>query len=365
MKFKSKSAFFLQVMFLCLVDVTAARTEEDRVLLKFVQDAHRAARESIQMLSGRVSFTMKIAQESEHPVTQSCSSQYWFSPERMRAKISEHNEDTDYLWENSVRQSVTRQGIGGQEVSAGKHRYSHRHVMRCDPYFRGLLVFQVPNTIDCAPFEELVERAAKVTKVERKQVGGRELIVVQLFFDKGSKAYEEKANIYIYFDPNVNYLARKIAYTYPTHYWEEEVLEFKEHKPGLYFPERCAGSSQILPSKTVGYECNTRFTDIQINQPLPKDIFHFKYPQGVFLFDAIQGMQYQVDTEGNPISQPTPYGHEPPPPGKDGDAQVFGTETHEEPRPLSRWILPISFGILITGGVAAFLRRRRRLAESA
>lgn len=189
--------------------------------------------------------------------------------------------------------------------------------------------------------------------------------MIKLFFENSEKK-DPAANVDIYFDPNVNYLVRKVAYSYPTHNWEGEIPEFKEHGPGLFFPTESVGTSQMLPSKDKLYDSKTKFSDVQINQPLPNNIFSFNYPHNVILGDDIRGCQYRIDANGNQISKETPFGREPPPPGDSGDEkQAFGTETQEEPQPLSRWILPISVGILISGGVAAFLRGRKRQAESA
>jgi outer membrane lipoprotein-sorting protein len=347
---------------------SAAQAMGDEELIQLVRDAHRAARESIQTFSGRVEFalTMYDKQGSKPSLKHSCSSQFWLSPRAMRAKISENNENTDSLWDNSVRRSVIRTEIGGQPAAAAaRDAFMHRHGTRCDPFVRGLLVFNPPNTSDFVPFEELLERATKLKKVERKQVGDKELILVQLFFDKSKKS-DASISVDIYFDSGVNYLVRHVTYNFldSNYRWDDEVLEFKEHKPSLFFPERMTGSSQLLTNKAKGYDSTTRFSDVQINQPLPGDIFNFKYPHGVSLRDNIRGSEYRVDADGNPISQQIPYVHEPPPPGSAGDVPIPGTETQEEPQSATRWILPISLGILIVGGVAAFRRRRRTQAES-
>jgi hypothetical protein len=365
---RASLAFSVCCTFVSFLSLSAEQAMGDEELLQLVRDAHRAARESIQTFSGRVEFdiTMYDKQGSKPPVKHSCSGQFWFSPKAMRAKISENNENIDFLWENSVRRCVKRREIRGQPAAAaGRDSFTHRHGVRCDPFVRGLLVFNPPNTSDFVPFEELVERATKLKKVERKQAGGKGLIMVQLFFDKSKKS-DVPINVDIYFDPDVNYLVRQVTYNFlnPNYRWDDEVLDFKEHQPGLFFPEQMAGSSQWLTNKVKGDDNTTRFSEVQINQPLPRDIFNFKYPHGVSLRDNIRGSEYRVDADGNPISQQIPYVHEPPPPASAADAPIPGTETQEEPQSATRWILPISVGILIVGGVAAFRQRRRRQAES-
>lgn len=343
-----------------------AKSAEDRNLLEFVREAHRASRESIQTYSCRVEFTIIITSERlGSPVTQSCSSQYWCSPTVMRANVSDKSEEGDYLWENFICKGVIRRSIQGQTgVQASRASYTTRHTMRCDPADRGLLVLNVPNTTDSIPFEQLVEKATRLKKIERKSVHGKEMIVVQLFFDRSGDV-NRAWNIEIYFDPGVNYLIRKVVYSVASkggYIREEEVQNFKEFGSGVFFPEQAVGRSE---NQGKQYSTNTsKLTDIKVNQPLPRDIFRFRYPQGVFMADKIRGCEYRIDAEGNPISKEVPFGRGDPPPIKEGDAQSAGTETQEEPRPASRWILPISLGILIVGGVAAFLRRRRRQGEA-
>ncbi len=203
-------------------------------MLQLVRDAHRAARESIQTFSGRVEYDMTLydTKGSKPPVKHTCSGRFWFSPKALRSQVSEYNENIDSLWENSVRKYVVRREIRDQPAAAaGRDRFTHRHGVRCDPLVRGLLAFNPPPVSDWVPFEELVERATKLKKIERKQVGGRELIMVQLFFDK-SERHPPPTNVDIFFDPGVNYLVRRITVTLLTtnYHWDDEVLEFKSYR---------------------------------------------------------------------------------------------------------------------------------------
>lgn len=365
---KRASLFFsVSGAFVSLLSFAATQAMGGEELLQLVRDAHRAARESIQTFSGRVQFDMTgyDAQGSKPPVKHTCSGRFWFSPKTMRSQVSEFDENIDSLWDNSVRKYVVRKEIGGKPAAAaGRSSFTHRHGVRCDPFVSGLLAFNPPPVSDRVPFEELVDRASKINKVERKQVGGRELIMVQLFFDK-SERHPPPTNLDIYFDAGVNYLVRKITITFLTTNYrlENEVLEFKECRPGLFFPEHMAGSAW-LTNKVKDFDSRTSFSEVQINQPLPREIFNFKYPNGVSLRDNIRGCEYRVDADGNPISQEVPYVHEPPNQASAANAPITGTETQEEPKSATRWILPISLGILIVAGVAAYRRRLRRQAES-
>jgi hypothetical protein len=98
---------------------------------------------------------------------------------------------------------------------------------------------------------------------------------------------------------------------------------------------------------------------ISINQPLPADIFRLRYPNGIFLTDSIRGTSYRVDPEGNPLSGEVPLGRNPPPSTVESAKPEHNSETTEEPRPWSRWIIPISICLILVG-LALAVRRRMK-----
>lgn len=342
----------------------AQSTDRERELLEFVRDAHRASRESIRTCSCRVEFTIKINRDGKES-TQSCSSRFWVSPEAMRAQVSDKGDETDYLWKDSVRQSVTHKLISGQKaVSADLQSYTQRHQLRSDPWVRGQLVLNVPATNEYYPFEELVQLATKVTKVMRDRLDGKETILVQLFFDRSTdKPPSPSWDVEIHFDPSVNFLVRKKVYRMRGaggYSREEEIIQFKEWAPGLFFPERIEGRSQANGIQDT--ESLSQLSDIKVNDPLPDDIFRFRYPNGVFVADGIRGTEYRADAEGNRLSAETPLGRGQPPPQTESDPSALRTETLEGPRSLTRWILPASVALLLLAGIAAIVRRQRMRA---
>jgi hypothetical protein len=224
----------------------------------------------------------------------------------------------------------------------------------------------MPEGIESVPFEQLAAHATRL-KAQRRPIDGRETVVVELSFDR-SKDSGTKWDAEIHFDPAVNYLVRKVIYTGS---WssgnlrrEDEVVHFKECAPGVFFPERTAGRSG--PEGKFDFNHTTKFSDIRINQPLPKDIFQIRYPNGVYLSDHIRGVGYHVNTEGRRISPETPLeGRSVPPPPVGVAANSAGTETQTEPRSATRWILPASLSILLFTGVVALVRRwQKRTRES-
>src|SRR6266542_1319492 len=165
----SRRILMVWVLFGSVVLLTP-RSALGQELLDDVRDAHRASRESIRTCSCRVAFT--IATSSKAAATQSCSSQYWYSPTAIRVKLSEYGENLDYLWKDNTRKAVaSRQAKGQKQVSDSLNHFRDRHLQRCDAWIRGLLVLNVPGTIEYTSLEQLIKKASRPAAVARKTVG--------------------------------------------------------------------------------------------------------------------------------------------------------------------------------------------------
>lgn len=347
----------------------SAQPSSGRELLDFVTQAHRASRELIHTTSCRVEFQVAIKNSrSNSTIRQSCSGKYWSSVDAIRLEVSDQNsnnplgdlrEDLDYCWKDSVRKLVHRKSdsAGKQLVGAGRDGYENRYLHRCDAWARGLLVLNVPGTINCLPFERLVEKATRLKRAEWKTVEGNKLAMIELVIPQANSP-ADSWDVQFYFDPNVNYLVRKEVYSLGSYVREQEVVQFKESAPGLFFPEQVSGRSKDSTSSTL-------LSEIRVNQPLPAGVFNFRYPHGVYLSDGIKGVSYRVDIEGNPISAATPHARGPLPPRSDAESSTLRTETEEEPRSLTRWILPFALVILASAGVVAVIRRWRARTSTA
>jgi len=170
-------------------------------------------------------------------------------------------------------------------------------------------------------------------------------------------------DVEIYFDPTVNYLVKKTVYTIhgkSDYVREDEITDFTECSPGLFFPRNAAGRSGAPENWTL--TTKSVLSEIRVNQALPADTFRIRFPHNVIMTDAIRGTRYRIDSNGNRISEETPYANVKsiPPPGVDPSDDPPHVETREEPRSWTRWILPISVAILVAGLIAAHIRRRRR-----
>jgi len=141
-----------------------------------------------------------------------------------------------------------------------------------------------------------------------------------------------------------------------------QVTSFKEVTRGVFFPERA--ESRILVDDRVVQTATATISEIYVNQALPADALRLTYPQGVTVFDRVEGTTYKAGTDGKPISPPVPdvpgyFG-----PSKANERRVRPrTETRELPGSASSWILPSALAILAIAGLLGHLRRRRRTGD--
>jgi hypothetical protein len=169
-----------------IVAPLAGQPASGQELLEFVREAHRASRDLIRTCSCRVEFSgTATATRPSTAKIEPCSGRFWYSPDALRTQVSELGHETDNVRRDSVLQTITRQPQDGKAlISATRRAAPNRHESRCDAWVRGLLVFNVPSTTEYVPFEELVARATRVSNVKRRTEGGKEMIVVQLFFEQ-------------------------------------------------------------------------------------------------------------------------------------------------------------------------------------
>ncbi len=363
-------AFHLAIGVCCLWTAIAdAQPSSGQELLDFVTQAHRASRELIRTTSCRVEHEVTFKNpQTNATVRQSCSGKYWSSADAIRLEVSEQNsnnpigdvrEDFDFCWKDSVRKSVIRRpSAGGPIVAAGRDGYENRNHHRCDAWVRGLLVLNVPGFTHSIPFEQFVEKASSLKRAAWKTVDGSRMAVIELVIphrDQGRQPWD----VEVYFDPGVNYLIRKDVRRQGSFVNEQEVVQFKECGPGLFFPERISGRAADVKSSTV-------LSDIRVNQPLPADVFNFRYPHNIVLSDGIKGGSYRVDAAGNPLSALTPHSRSTPPPrGESVPTANSRTETQEEPRSLTIWIILLALVILASAWILAVIRRRQARTSNA
>ncbi len=213
---------------------------------------------------------------------------------------------------------------------------------------QGLLSINVPNTVECVPLDELIERATRVDKVIRQTSSGPEAVSAQLFFQKHSPE-ERDWTIEVVFDSSVNYLIRRAIYSADDGHYrrQQQVVQYKEVTPGLFFPEHVVGTSENNSVQESSLMAD--FSEIDVNTPLPPGVFQLRYPHGVYLTDAIRGYEYQVDAEGKQISKGKALAQGTQSPISEEERIVSAQEAKEEPQSNLRLILPVSLVLLLIG----------------
>src|SRR5439155_79810 len=106
-----------------------------------------------------------------------------------------------------------------------------------------------------------------------------------------------------WFDPRVNYLARKVITRVKQSVAEKTVQEFKEVKPGIFFPAVIRGSTQNA-GKLDG-RSTTTISKISINAELPADIFDLRFPPGIIVRDSLKNALFKADANGELTLPPT------------------------------------------------------------
>lgn len=352
---------FAMLIALCQLSCVSAAKEGDQLGIASIIEAHKSSRALIESFSCKVDYSVKFVDGNGKAVVQSCSGQTWMSRDGLRSKIREDGKVLDYLWKDSVREAIVAQGEGQgkKQIAASRASFPTPHIHRCDAWNRGLLAIVAPSDFCGYPLERLVSKSAGHPIIERFKSGEREVYSMTLSFP-ASKSEDRTSNwkLQLQIDPAVNYLISKAIYTAVDNNYQriEEVVKFKECRPGIYFPEKIASTDSV--SGKLGATSETIISDININYKLPNDIFRFKYPNGIYLTDSIKKTSYKIDEDGNPLTKEVPLSMIPPAPAGKSDAVVPMTETKEEPASSTRWIIPVSLGLII---VAIVLLIRRRI----
>lgn len=345
------------------VGVAAIRAQD---LLAEVRAGNKAALDSIRTLFCRMTVETPVS-----PVSRSETSpvDYWQSGDSHRIRFSDAFQLTDAVRHNGVNRSSS--------LSQERNIFSIRPVQtdertgRFDPYGSGLLKLFGPKGWRLT-LEKILSQPHKIKSVARQPLDGHDCVVVKMSFKLEG---ELTGNFEIWFDPKVNYLARKLIGDFtgppdrPMARRESQVLKFVEVATGIHFPVE-AETKFTSNDKLTQHDVVT-FSDIRINQPLPADIFALPIPPNSKVLDAIQDREYTVDASGKEYgpSRPLAKGM-PAPAGKSGQAPgsppsppvVAQTATTKEPEPVTRWVL---YGLLLVLAIAGSIWYVRRLRTSA
>lgn len=340
---------------LCLICFSAfpthtnAQSDPTMDLLDFVTKAHLATLQSIHTLSCRVEYDLKLTHPVKGQSRQDFTGKFWYSREAVRARVNDRGQESDYVWKNSIKNTLQKSRSEKKWIGASRSKSESQYTPR-DALTLAIFAINIPMTIKNLPFEQYVEEAKQVLQVKKEMIHGKEMVMVSLLFEKVGNQVR-RSTVDVYFDSSVNYLIRKVVFPNRV----VEVVQFKEFKQGIFFPERV--ENRGLKGETVA---PTQFSDIKINQPLPNDIFQLPYPFGLTVRDSLQGINYRVDSLGRPISAEISFitgkGGNSPKPGN----PYQGMPTTQEPLfSIAYLVLPISVVLLLVGLIGMGIRSWR------
>jgi hypothetical protein len=285
----------------------------------------------------------------------------WRMGPKIRCQSRSGKTTSDVLVVGSRRTSTDRVPLhaGGSDTS-GSISDARQVPISCEPWSYGLLTFYGRTTFRVT-LTELLADVHRVHSVARVEVDGRALVYLDVSHDRAR--YE------MWFDPDVNYLVRKMTFRLAGSGAEGQrsefaVSSFKEPAPGIFFPERVEAISYKEGKRKSSSVA--KFSGIQINRPLPQGIFDLKFPPGIFVSDIVQGTVSKSDENGQPTL---------PALDKEGkplrlatgaivpsaDSEDSGNRvTQEEPRPWTRWLFPIALGFIGLAGALWLIKKWRR-----
>jgi len=327
-----------------------ANSDGEEDVLELCRIGNCVSLQSIHTISCRAKVTHTA------PDQLSITGEYWRSLDSVRSKWKKNHTSYDYLLRDSVIKALTkgRSPDGRERIVASITRATGQRLGECDVWNLALMTVASSQEGAVLTFDELLTKPYTLHRVERQENGHRQLILVDLSF--------ERAHLEIWFDPQINYLVRKEIVTVPLGRGkllkqlrqENQVTQVKEVLPGIFFPEKME-SQVYVDNQLVSTQLAT-FSDIRVNHPLPADTFQLRFPRGVQLVNQIQGKEYKSDENGDSIGSSRPLASIPPLVSSGNDQEV----TEDEQKPLATWILLASVGILVIAGCLWLYRKRRR-----
>jgi len=283
-------------------------------------------------------FSYSVSRPDESP-TMHQAGEYWRSGNTFRIKWKSAEQSADVLVREGRMLSIlsSLDSRGSRNISAGIAQYAG-FVGLCDPTYDSLFAFRNPREPTKArlTFDELMtEQKARFLSAESNQ--DSVLIRVQTGEDHNVTEYR--------FATGMNYLISEVRALGPNgaggdNLPTSRVVRFVEPTPGIFFPAQVI---KELTSNGKSYSQNWEFRNVTVNGPLPTGIMELRFPKGVTAHDLIQKKSYVVDESGNPAGPLSDLKTVPPPP----KGMKFLTETREEPKSWTRWILPASLLCLV------------------
>ncbi len=375
--FSMKKPFILLTCPILLLPILlvpyAAPSPIDNKELEIVLHAHESSRQMIGSFRCRVYWDSTITSlKDDTKITKlTCSGTYSYSPNATRGREieiikmpgnSKREEDVEYVWKDSIRYSLLRQKDKAR-IGAVKDSFPLRYHGRSDPCVRGLIVINRPGSNSYAIVEDVIRKAYKID-LDKRTIGGKDFSVVTMYFTESNQMPSE-CKYEIYFDHSVNFLISKTirSFSHPegTYAVLDEVIQFIQCSPGIYFPEKARQTTYIGKNEILTGVAT--LSEINIHPTFPEETFRMSFPNDITMNDAIRGVSYRIDSAGNQTGNSLSLSKLPPPKQSPLDESVsFGEETKVEPSGWSKSIIAFSIIILLLSGSVVLIRRRKGLS---
>jgi hypothetical protein len=328
-------------------------------LLEVVQNAHRAAIESLQSVECDVTVMRSQRGEASHQIAHG---HYTRSGAAVRVQ-----EETARGSQDGVLKDSAATVLGKERVRTGE-RLAPSSAVRtsvpevafsCDVWSQMLMQFHAAGQSRSRSLDEVLANALAPPQVTRVHENGQEYVEIDAIIARNGGT---DAHMQLLFDPRVNYLVkREVLGPRSRTRAVFEVQDFSEPFPGVFMP--VAASARTITDGREDSRLEIKLSNIRINQPVPPERFDLKMPAGTLVLDRIRHKQYKVGADGSQsgpeqdLVQPVAL-----PVAKVDEHSEARSQTGGESGSLSgRLLLPLSLILLIGGSI--WLIRARKLAR--
>jgi hypothetical protein len=269
------------------------------------------------------------------------SGEYWRSGSTVRIKEQRGNGVSKDVLVRDGQAMIVSRGRGSDPSRPMAAIAVADRTPTFNVWFYSLLAFNIKDSWGLE-LERLCARPYTLNAAKRVQENGKALIYADLTHDEFRHE--------LWFDPQVNYLIRKaVVHLTPrqgTYGFVSTtvVKRFREVTPSAFFPEMLEGEGHYADGRTSNR--TVKLSELSINEPLPNELWDFRFPSDCRVANHIDGIWYKVDQNGRlgaPVRDRA---------GKimrvitAGDAAEALRASADEPISWTMWIAPASLGVL-------------------
>jgi outer membrane lipoprotein-sorting protein len=331
---------------------TSARAED---LAAEAGRKNRAAVESIHSLSCVYS---KVRYDGAGNVVRRFAEvEYWRAGANFRYRWKMADRSCDTVVSGLHLRCVTTQPPRNT-VTGSVAAYQGFPMIEGDPWIDTLVMFigDVKKNPSPITFDDKLKVPGVAVAARRESERGRAYIVVELTSPGGKSKGE------YWFDPSANFLISRYVVTVRNanggtgvSVVRTDVERFIEPAPGVFFP--AAVTRMDFADGNLDTRYVSELKEVKVNQPLPRDTFDLKFAPNTRVNDLIRGKRYTVGPDG--VSETRAADILPATPPATTERL---TETKEEPKSFTVWLLPSTLLVVAVGCAIELARRRQAKA---